>query len=119
MVERKYPRRFQEKVKVLTAEKKLREERMNRVADLPVILLASHIYPGMRTVVRADNSSNNRTLETRLAEMIGHRPLEDRNFVAMQRYSDMRGFMLNLRAVHRTPTQVLLEIVGLQRVVID
>ena len=43
---------------------------------------------------------------------------DSRNFIAVRKMTDMRGFVLNLRQVMRT-SQILAEVVGVSRVAID
>lgn len=43
---------------------------------------------------------------------------ESRNFVAVRKYTDMRGFVLNLKQVFRS-SQVMAEVIGVSRISID
>ena len=62
------------------------------------------------------------TVDTRqlrdLVHILTRNPGESRNFVAVRKLTDMRGFVLNLKQVYRS-TQVMAEVIGVSRIAID
>ena len=113
-MERKYPEKI--KAKELQ-QKKMQEERMrvkNKVQSLPVLLCQQNIYPGMRIIMNIDT----RQLRD-LVHIVTSDPNSNRNFVAVKKHTDMRGFVLNLKQVFRPTSQVMAEVIGVSRIAID
>ena len=74
-----------------------RQEVADNIAQLPVVLCESHVYPGMRIIMTVDT----RQLKD-LVHILTRNPGESRNFVAVRKITDMRGFVLNLKQVFRS-----------------
>jgi len=92
ILEKKYPDLI--KAKELQ-QKKILEQRMetkNKIQSLPVLICAQNVYPGMRIIMTVDT----RQLRD-LVHIVTSDPNSNRNFVAVKKHTDMRGFVLNLK----------------------
>ena len=83
------------------------------VKAILVLICDSNVYPGMRIIMTVDT----RQLRD-LVHLLTSDPNSNRNFIAVRKHTDMRGFVLNLKQVFRS-SQIMAEVVGVSRIVID
>ena len=90
---------------------------MNTIEGLPVVLCSTFIYPGMKTIMPIDTRQL-RDLVHILTTASNPSPDGQKKFIAMRKYTDMRGFVLNMKHIFQS-SHIMAEVVGDNRIVID
>lgn len=102
---------------------KKRIEDSNRMVCVPVVICESFLYPGMRTIMQVDTRQLRDLIHilTSPSHSAANQGNQTKKFIVVRRYSDMRGFVLNLQQIFHGSGQatVKAQVHGESRIVID
>ena len=88
-----------------------------------MVICDSFLYPGMRTIMTVDTRQLRDLIYilTSTQNFSLHSPgsTDEKKFVVVRNYSDMRGFVLKLEQIFNSSASIKAQVIGVQRIVID
>lgn len=89
-------------------------ENIQNVNAYPVVVCDCFIYPGMKSIMSVD-SRQMKDMIHYLTSPANNLSVNERKFIIVRKYEDMRGFVLKLKQVYRTQ-EIKAEVEGFSRI---
>ena len=99
IVERKYPDKVREREALRFQKMQESIHNQNKIDGLPVVLCDQFIYPGMKTIMNIDTQQLRDLVHVLTTSATQN---EEKKFILMQKYSQMQGFILNMKHIFRS-----------------